>query len=142
MSCISLLNTILFLFHFLSYLILSIFSIFVSYVMWQYLMLAKSFSHTLAATNITLQKQDQSHILHGLYFFCLLSCFHTSLILYYLLVVEPKYLFIYTTFISFTPSTQNLVAPNNIVTTSITFIVRIPLSSFVVHSEKLKSSMD
>ena len=53
-------------------------------------------------------------------------------------VAEPNiYSYILLSFF-FTPSTKNLVAPNNIVTTSTTFIVRIPLASSMVHDEKPK----
>jgi hypothetical protein len=54
-------------------------------------------------------------------YFYLLSCF-IIIFLYYLLIIEPKYLFIniigyclYSNIMSYTHSTQDLVVPTNIV---------------------------
>jgi len=59
--------------------------------------------------------------------------------------MEPKYLlaivFVFRDidYIMFsTASTQNLVVPTNITSISITLVVMIPPSSFVVHGEKSK----
>ena len=70
--------------------------------------------------------------------------FYYKYLCYYLLIMEPKYLFIniigYYFFrsMSSTHFTQDLVEPTNVASTSTTSIVRIPISSSVVYDEKSK----